>query len=534
MKIKFLGAAGTVTGSCHVVETQTSIFAVDCGMFQGLKEIKEKNYQDFQVDPKSIDFLILTHAHIDHSGLIPKLCRLGFKGPIYCNKATAELCKVMLPDSAYIQESEIERKNRKLLRAGQMPIEPIYTVEDAMNCLEQLTPVNYDQTIELAPGVKACFRDAGHILGSSIVEVWLEEAGKQCKVVFSGDLGQENQPIINDPSIIDSADYVLIESTYGDRFHKDVLNRLEKLKQVIDETMKKGGNLIIPAFAVERTQDLLYDLNQLYVRGDLDPKINIYIDSPLAIAATEIFKNNSQFYDNETLEFIRNGSNPFKMPNLKYSRSQEESMELNKIEGGAIIISASGMCEAGRIKYHLKYNLWRAESTILFVGYQAVGTLGRNILEGEKLVTIHGEEVNVKADIRNIEAYSAHADQAGLISWLKKFKTPPKQVILVHGEEKAQQVLGELIQKGLKLPVYIPKWLDEMELLPGDEIPAAPVAVAPVPVKLPPTAPVNDALQAEEMYLLIRSRLNQMFQESTSAEDYAAFIDVLKNIEKML
>ncbi len=534
MKIRFLGAARTVTGSCHVVETDQLSFAIDCGMFQGSKELKEKNYQDFQVDPKSLQFIILTHAHIDHSGLVPKLCKLGFKGPIYCNKATAELLKVMLPDSAYIQESEVERKNRKLIRAGQPLLEPIYTVEDAMNCLAQITPINYDEKIELATGVEVCLRDAGHILGSSILELWLEEDGKKCKVVFSGDLGQNNQPIIKDPTIIDSADYLVMESTYGDRFHKDVLNRLEKLKKIIDETMKKGGNLIIPAFAVERTQDLLYDLNVLYARGDLDPTIDIYIDSPLAIAATEIFKNSSQYYDDETMQFVKNGNNPFKLPNLKYSRTQEESMQLNTAQGKTIIISASGMCEAGRIKHHLKHNLWRPESTVLFVGYQAAGTLGRNIMEGEKLVTIHGEKVNVKADIRNIEAYSAHADQAGLMSWLKKFTKPPKEVILVHGEEKSQQVLGELITNDLNIPVFIPKWLDEIELLTRDDIKEMSDTVTDVPGRYVAPATMSDALQAEELYLQTRSRLNQIFQESTRTENYAELIKKLKNIEAFL
>ncbi len=534
MKIRFLGAARTVTGSFHVVETDQLSFAIDCGMFQGSKELKEKNYQDFQVDPKSLQFLILTHAHIDHSGLIPKLCKLGFQGPIYCNKATAELCKVMLPDSAYIQESEVERKNRKISRAGLIPLEPIYTVEDAMNCLAQITPINYDEKIELAPGVEMCLRDAGHILGSSIVELWLEEDGKKCKAVFSGDLGQTRQPLIKDPTIIDSTDYLVMESTYGDRFHKDVLNRVEKLKQIIDDTMKKGGNLIIPAFAVERTQDLLYDLNILYTRGDLDPTIDIYIDSPLAIAATEIFKNSSQLYDAEAMEYVNSGHHPLKLPNLKYSRTQEESMQLNTIKGKTIIISASGMCEAGRIKHHLKHNLWRPESTVLFVGYQAAGTLGRNIMEGEKLVTIHGEKVTVKADIRTIEAYSAHADQGGLMAWLKKFSTVPKTVILVHGEEKSQKVLGDLIQKDLNIPVLIPKWLDEIEMVPRDEIKVISDSVVAAPSPLVVSTTMSDALQAEELYLQIRSRQNQIFQESTRAENYAELIEKLKNIETFL
>lgn len=522
MNIKFLGAARTVTGSMHVLECGGHRFALDCGLFQGSKEIKERNYQDFKIDPKTLDFLILSHAHIDHSGLLPKLCKLGFTGPIYCNTATAELAKVMLPDSAHIQETEVERKNRKLSRAGKMLIEPIYTVEDAMNCLQQFQPINYDEIIKPVDGIEMCLRDAGHILGSGIVELWLEEDGKKIKVVFSGDLGQEKQPFIKDPTYIPNADYVIMESTYGDRFHKDVLNRLDRLQSVIDETMRKGGNLIIPAFAVERTQDLLYDLNELYVMGELDPAIDVYIDSPLAIAATEIFKNSSHLYDDEALDYVNNGFHPLKLPNLKYSHTQEESMQLNSVTGNTIIISASGMCEAGRIKHHLKYNLWRPESTILFVGYQAEGTLGRKILDGEKLVTIHGEQVNVKADIRQIEAYSSHADQAGLMDWLKKYVDGPSEVFLVHGEEKAQQTLADLIQNELGIPVVIPQWLDEYPLEGAPDLATTKIHLRPVPTA------ANQALVAEELYLQLRTKLNRLYQDGISAQNYDELIEKLK------
>jgi len=523
MKINFLGAARTVTGSMHVLECGGHRFALDCGLFQGSKEIKEKNYQDFKVDPLTLEFVILSHAHIDHSGLIPKLCKLGFKGPIFCNTATAELAKVMLPDSAHIQESEVERKNRKLSRAGQMPIEPIYTVEDATNCLSQFHPLNYDELIKPVDGIEFCLRDAGHILGSCIVEIWLEENGKKIKIVFSGDLGQEDQPFIKDPTSIERADYVIMESTYGDRFHKDVLNRLEKLKQTIDETMKKGGNLIIPAFAVERTQDLLYDLNELYIHGDLDKSIDVYIDSPLAIAATEIFKKSSPLFDDEAINYVNNGQNPLELPNLKFSHTQEESMQLNMVKGRTIIISASGMCEAGRIKHHLKHNLWRPESTVLFVGYQAEGTLGRKIMDGEKLVTIHGEQINVKADIRHIEAYSSHADQAGLMGWLSKFDGTPQKVFLVHGEGNAQQVLADLIQTKLQLPVIIPQWLDEYQL-DFDEARKDKVVYSQ------PDATVSKALEAEELYLQLRTKLNRLYQESISGNKYEELIEKLNKI----
>ncbi len=528
MKIKFLGAAKTVTGSFYVIDTDKVRFAVDCGLFQGTRELKEKNYADFSVDPKSIEFLVLTHAHIDHTGLTPKLCKSGFTGHIYCSPPTNELCQVMFPDAGHIQESEVERKNRKLSRAGNKTLEPIYTVEDAVNCLPQLRPLNYDEVIKLAPGVEIRLRDAGHILGSSIIELWVEENGEKVKVVFSGDLGQPNQPIIKDPTIIEDADYLLMESTYGDRNHKEVSNRSEQLKKVIDDTMKRGGNLVIPSFAVERTQDLLYDLSVLQAQGQLDPSIDIYIDSPLAIAATEIFMKSTAYYDQETMRMVNSGHHPLKLSNLKYSRTQQDSMEINKIQKNAIIISASGMCDAGRIKYHLKYNLWRPECTILFVGYQAVGTLGRRILEGEKLVNIHSEKVAVKANIQNIDAYSAHADQNGLMSWLKNFNKGLKTLFLVHGEEKSQQVLADLIQKELGLHVVIPNWLDEIELKPIQVVQPVQVISA---VRESPSENINKALAAEELYLKIRSRLNGLYQESYSNAQYDELIEKLKKLE---
>ncbi|MDD4803063.1 MAG: MBL fold metallo-hydrolase [Syntrophomonas sp.] len=529
MKIKFLGAAKTVTGSFFVIDTEQVRFAVDCGLFQGAKEIKEKNYADFAVDPKSIEFLILTHAHIDHTGLTPKLCKSGFDGPIYCNSATRDLCEVMFPDSGHIQESEVERKNRKLSRSGNKLLKPIYTVEDALNCLDQLTPLNYDEIIQLAPGVEVRIRDAGHILGSSIVEIWVQEDDEKIKIVFSGDLGQPDQPIIKDPTIIEDADYLVLESTYGDRNHKEVSNRALKLKEIIDNTMQRGGNLVIPSFAVERTQDLLYDLNVLEEQGLLDPRIDIYIDSPLAIAATEIFMRNTAYYDQETMQKLNSGNHPLKLVNLKYSRTQEESVEINKIQKNAIIISASGMCDAGRIKYHLKYNLWRPECTILFVGYQAIGTLGRRVLDGEKTVTIHSEKVAVNADIQNIEAYSAHADQNGLMSWLKNFSKELKTVFLVHGEEKSQRVLADLIQKELGLNVVIPDRLDEVELKP---------VMAPVRVissyHESEAERLLKSLAAEELYLKVRSKLNLLYKDSHENAQYDRLIEILKKLETEL
>lgn len=525
MKISFLGATRTVTGSFFVIDTCASRFAIDCGLFQGPKEIKERNYKEFVVDPKSIDFLILTHAHIDHIGLVPKLCKHGFKGPIFCSKPTQELASILLPDSAYIQECEVERKNRKLKRAGKLLIEPIYTVDDALESLKQFRYLQQDEIIELAPAVKVRLRDAGHILGSNIVEMWIEENGKSIKLVFTGDLGNSNQPIIKDPTLVEDADYIVMESTYGNRFHKGIYNRLEQLNQVIKEAMAKGGNLIIPAFAVERTQDLLYDLNQLYQNGELDPGIDIYIDSPLAIAATQIFEKHIEYYDYEASQIVANGDHPLRLPNLKVTLSQEESVKLNSVPGNTIIISASGMCDAGRIKHHLKHNLWRPECTILFVGYQAQGTLGRRIVDGEKLVRIHGEQVAVKADIRSIEAYSAHADQAGLLNWLKHFINAPKGIFLVHGEEQGQQALAEYIRNEIRVPVHIPDWMDEFVLTPSDRV-------------QPKTELMGDdiskALLAEQMYLELRTSLHNLFKEKWTANDYDALIEKMKKIQAAL
>lgn len=525
MKISFLGATRTVTGSFFVIDTGNTRFAIDCGMFQGPKEIKERNYKEFVVDPKSIDFLILTHAHIDHIGLIPKLCKYGFSGPIYCSKPTQELASILLPDSGHIQQCEVERKNRKLKRAGKLLIEPIYTVEDALESLKQFRYLQLDEIIELAPPVRVRLRDAGHILGSCIVELWVEEEGKSVKLVFTGDLGNSNQPIVKDPTVIEDADYIVMESTYGNRFHKGIYNRLDQLSQVIKESMAKGGNLIIPAFAVERTQDMLYDLNLLYQQGELDPGIDIYIDSPLAIAATQIFEKHIDYYDHEATQMLANGDHPLRLPNLKFTPSQEESVQLNSVLGNSIIISASGMCDAGRIKHHLKHNLWRPESTVLFIGYQAEGTLGRRIVDGEKLVRIHGEQVAVKADIRSIEAYSAHADQAGLVNWLKHFAVAPKGIFLVHGEEQGQRSLAEHIRKEMRLPVHIPDWMDEFVLTPSERA-------------QPKTELMGDeiskALLAEQMYLELRSKLNDLFKEKWSANNYDELIDKMKKIDAAL
>ncbi|MCR6546344.1 MBL fold metallo-hydrolase [Dehalobacterium formicoaceticum] len=464
IKISFLGAARVVTGSCYLLEHQQTKFLIDCGMFQGSKSLEEHNYREFPFNPGEIDFVLLTHAHIDHSGLLPKLYKSGFSGPTYGTSGTVELCKIMLPDSGYIQESEVERKNKKARRSGGKELTPIYTAQDAEACVRFFEKRPYNLEFEPAPGIKITFRDAGHILGSSILELVYEENEQVKKMVLSGDLGRSNQPILNDPYIVQEANYLVLETTYGDRFHDDPIDNDERMAQAINETFQRGGNVIIPAFAVDRTQDLLYTLNRLMDDGKINPQ-SIYVDSPLAIAATEIFCKHPQYFDEETKEFMeeRQGC-PFHLKNLNYSHTAEESMALNKIKSGALIISASGMAEAGRIKHHLKHNLWRRECTVIFVGYQAEGTLGRRIVDGAKKVKIHGEEVVVKARILMLEGYSAHADQKELVHWLDGFKKIPEYIFLTHGEEKGTEHFAQILKEKYQAQAIVPSMGEGYEL----------------------------------------------------------------------
>ncbi|NPV27814.1 MAG: MBL fold metallo-hydrolase [Firmicutes bacterium] len=538
MRVQFLGAARTVTGSCYLLEVGQTKIMVDCGMFQGSKEIKERNYESFYVEPNEVKFLLLTHAHIDHSGLIPKLYKHGFRGQILATSATVDLCSILLPDSAHVQEMEVERKNRKLKRAGKPLLEEIYTVQDAMECLKQFRRVEYQEVIQLTPEVSVRFQDAGHILGSAMIEMWVQEGDHEIKLVFSGDIGNHNQPLVKDPTLIEAADYVFMESTYGNRLHQENVNKVEALKNVILETMAKGGNLIIPAFAVERTQDLLYDLNLLLQTKSI-PNVPVIIDSPLAIEATEIFRRNSQYFDAETQELIRRGENPLALPGLRYTHTAEESKALNGLKGGAIIISASGMCDAGRIKHHLRHNLWRPESTVLFVGYQAKGTLGRRLLDGEKLVTIHGEEVVVKADIRNIDGFSAHADQRALLAWVKRFRSKPGKIFIVHGEEESSLTLAQLITQEMGIPTVVPKWLDVEELTPLAVPVAAPVAVAqPAPTTVPPKMPagvsVALATQVEHAYFELRMKLRELVEQEMDQQNFESLLAKIQQLEQLV
>ena len=473
MKVTFLGAAKTVTGSNYLVEGAGKKFLVDCGMYQGSAADELENADPFAFNIDEIDFMLLTHAHIDHSGRIPKLYNEGYRNPIYATKATCDLCSIMLPDSGHIQEMEIEWKNRKRLRKGEKPLPPLYTAEDAAKSIEIFSPVKYDQLIELDENIHVRFNDAGHMLGSSIIEVWINENGKQQKIVFSGDIGNNDIPLLSSPTMIEDADFLVMESTYGDRLHIRNDDKAEMFLNIVYETLEKGGTVVIPSFAVGRTQEILYELNKIkeeehsedfYKKYNKLMTIPVFVDSPLAISATEVFRENMDLFDDETQAMIKSGDNPLEFPGLKFTRTAEESKELNTMDDSSIIISASGMCEVGRIKHHLKHHLWDPNSTILFVGYQAPGTLGRKIVEGAKNVRIFGEDIAVNARIEYIEGYSGHADQEWLMNFVYSFITKPKHIFLVHGEPQAQVVLKGKIESEARIPVTIPSLGESYDL----------------------------------------------------------------------
>jgi metallo-beta-lactamase family protein len=442
MKVKFCGASIGVTGSCHMISTDNHKILLDCGQFQGGKEMDRMNEEPFPFNPAEIECVILSHAHIDHCGRLPLLVKRGFKGPIYCTDATADLLDVMLKDSAYIHEKDAEWQTRKNLRTGKPPVEPLYTIQDSEAALRLVKPILYDQLVELNSEMKIVFNDAGHILGSAITELWVTEGDKTSKIVFSGDLGVENRPILRDPVKIKKADFLIMETTYGNRLHPENATSIDDLIKITLKTIKRGGSVIIPSFAVGRTQELIYQFNMFYEHhpeyADTLGKVYVYIDSPMATTATEVFKKNAQVFDDETKAYIMSGDHPLDFPNLRFTRNTADSQMLNQDKTSKIIISASGMCEAGRIRHHLKHNLWDSRNSIVFVGYQAEGTLGRMLVEGAKEVKLFGEPIMVGAEIYNLEGFSGHADQKGLLDWLGGFQKEPKHIFLVHGETQSK------------------------------------------------------------------------------------------------
>ena len=474
MKITFFGAARGVTGSCHMIEASGKKFLVDCGLYQGTLTEQILNYEPFPFDVNDIDFVILSHAHIDHSGRIPKLFVNGYKNPVYATPATRDLCTVMLPDSGHIQEKEIEWVNRKRMRAGKKPESAMYTAKDGLDSCSLFEPVEYGKIKVIDENISFKFIDAGHMLGSAIVEIWVKEGDKTEKIVFSGDLGNEENPIIRSPEQVEDADYLVLESTYGDRLHGSIEDQSKQFIDIILKTIRRGGNVVIPSFAVGRTQEILFELNQ-YMSKDLDngkyieelAQVPVVVDSPLAKNATEIFEDNFDCYNEDALSYLLTGDNPIGFRNLRFTASADESKAINEDPTPKIIISASGMCEAGRIKHHLKHNLWRPESTILFVGYQAEGTLGRRILSGEKTVKIFGEEIGVHAEIVKLDAFSGHADQQGLLDFVEGITNKPKRVFLVHGEYEGQQVLAQVIKSRFGIDTVIPERSEKYYL--GDE-----------------------------------------------------------------
>ena len=468
MKIEFCGASTGVTGSCHLLTSGDHKILLDCGQFQGGKAQEALNYEPFPFDASEIECVVLSHAHIDHCGRLPLLMKRGFRGKIYCTDATADLLDVMLKDSGYIHEKDAEWQNRKAERAGRKKVEPLYTYEDSVRTLELVQPVLYDQLIDLNDDMRIVFNDAGHILGSAIIELWVKEGDGESKIVFSGDLGMTDRPILRDPTYIKKADYVIMETTYGDRVHPANSTSIEQLLDIVLKTVKRGGTVVIPSFAVGRTQELIFEFNKFYdehseYRKDLD-KVMVYVDSPMATTATEVFRKNAQAFDDETREYILKGDNPLDFKNLRFTRSTAESQALNMNKEPKVIISASGMCEAGRIRHHLKHNLWDSRNSVIFVGYQAEGTLGRALINGTKEITLFGEEIQVNAEIYNLEGFSGHADRDALFAWAAAFRQKPKQIFLVHGEHDAKVSFAKLLEEKLGYNPVVVTGNSEFEL----------------------------------------------------------------------
>ncbi len=465
MKLHFLGAAQNVTGSRTLLEVNGARILIDCGLYQE-RQFRDRNWEPFTVDPSTIDAVLLTHAHLDHCGLLPKLVREGFRGKIHCTTATAKISTIVLLDAAKIQVEDAEfkkKRHKREKRKGKYPEAPLYTIEDAEECLPLFAPVHYDEPVSVSKGVEVSFHDAGHILGASMIKLSVQNGGEKRLFLFSGDIGRWDKPILRDPTVFDEADYVQIESTYGDRVHENDEDTKELMSKVINATNNANGNIIIPSFSVERSQEILYCLNELMIEKRI-PRLMVFLDSPMAIKVTKVFKDHPEMFDSEMTDYVNNNKSPFDLPNLTVTRTANESKAINHIGGTVIVIAGSGMCTGGRVKHHLVNNIARPESAVLFVGYQANGTLGRLIVDGAKEVRILGQKHRVKADIVRVHGFSGHADRDELYRWLSNIKKQPRKVFVVHGEENSARQFGDFIREKTGWDVCVPKYMDEVTL----------------------------------------------------------------------
>jgi len=465
MRLRFLGAAQNVTGSRHLLEVNGSRILVDCGLYQE-RQFQDRNWEPFAVPPETIDAIFLTHAHLDHCGLLPKLVKDGFHGRVYCTGATAEIARIILLDSARVQEEDIEfklKRHKREKRQGPFPLVPLYTAEDVEACMPLFRPVPYQQSITIGHGLAAWLCEAGHVLGSAVVKVTARQDGERRTVLFSGDIGRPNRPFVRDPAVVEEADYVLIESTYGDRVHEGSQDLKQQIAKVINATQRAGGNIIVPSFALERSQEVLYTINELLIE-DAIPHLFVFLDSPMAAEIMKVFQRHQELFDPETRDFIRRHGSPFAFSGLKVTSSSDESKAINQIKGTVMVISGSGMCTGGRIKHHLANNITRRQCTIMFVGYQAAGTLGRLIVDGKKEVRILGQVYPVKAKVVQIHGFSGHADKTELLAWLKTLKRPPRRVFVVHGEAESAMHFGDFVKEQTGWPVTVPGYRDEAVL----------------------------------------------------------------------
>jgi len=462
IKLGFFGGAYNVTGSRYLLEANNIRLLVDCGLYQERK-LKYRNWEPFTIPPSSLDAVLLTHAHIDHCGLLPKLVREGFRGRIYCTTATSEIAQIILLDSAHLQEEDTEfkrRRHEREKRKGPFPEIPLYTTDDAKASFSLFTPVSYEEIVPLGEGIKATFHDAGHVLGSSMIKITVSQQGESRTILFSGDVGRWDRPILRDPSIFSEIDYVMVESTYGDRIHQEPPDVGESLAEIINSTFRAGGNIIVPSFALQRSQEILYHMNELLMENHI-PHIMVFLDSPMAISITEVFKHHSELFDKEMSRRIRQNKSPFDFPGLKIVQTADESKALNHISGTIMIIAGSGMCTGGRVKHHLITNITRPESTILFVGYQAIGTLGRQILDGVKQVRILGQHYPVRARIAQIHGFSAHADRNELFQWISGLSSAPRRVFVVHGEPRTIKQFGQFLREKTGWEISTPEYETE-------------------------------------------------------------------------